>query len=71
MKWVLLVTAPNQLTAESWKALLNEAGVDARIRPGDASSFMGVSGFPCGLIVPEEQEPRARAILREELGQPL
>ena len=67
MKWVLLATAPNQLTAESWKSLLTETCIDARIQPGDTSSFLGVSAFPCRLMVPEEQEEQAKAILREEM----
>jgi hypothetical protein len=68
MKWVLLTTAPNQLTAETWKNLLEAAGIDARIRPGDAYTFLGVSGLPCGLMVPAEQQERAKAILNEELN---
>lgn len=68
MRWVLLTTAPNQITAESWCALLNESGVPAEVRPGDAASFLGVSPLPCGVMVPEEQKARAEAILKEKLG---
>ena len=69
MKWVLLTTAPNQITAESWCAVLRDAGISAEVRSGDVSTFMGVSALPCGVMVPEEQRSRAEAILMETLNE--
>lgn len=67
MKWVLLATAPNQVTAESWCAALREEGIAAEVRSGDVSTFMGVSALPCGVMVLEDQKDRAEAILDEML----
>ena len=69
MKWVLLTTAPDQLVAEMWRDLLRGEGVSAVIRPGDAVSFLGVSAYPCRIMVQEDELDRAREILRDRLGQ--
>ena len=65
MKWVLLITAPDQLTAEMWKVLLVNNGVSAILRPQDTSSFLGVTSQPCALLVAEERVDEARAILED------
>ena len=67
VKWVVVATAPDQLTAESWRGLLVDANVPARLRPGDTSSFLGVSGLPCGVMVPETLLQEAQDILAENL----
>ncbi|MEE9198988.1 MAG: DUF2007 domain-containing protein [Dehalococcoidia bacterium] len=66
MKWALLKTAPNQLTAEMWRGLLVNNGIHAMLRPQDSSSFLGVSWRPCGLLVFEDRLEEARAILEGE-----
>jgi hypothetical protein len=71
MKWVLLATAPDQLTAEMWRELLNREGVPAVIRASDTTSFLGVSPFPCRIMVPEGREGEAKAILEKRLGRQL
>jgi hypothetical protein len=63
MKWKLLTTAPDQLTAEMWIELLQNEGIPAMIEPGDAVSFLGVSAIPCRIIVPEGWVGEAQAIL--------
>ena len=68
MKWVYLTTGPDQLVAEMWRDLLVQEGVRALIRPGDTASFMGVSGYPCRVMVWEDQLERAREVLEEHLG---
>ena len=68
MEWVYLATAPDQLVAEMWRDLLAEEGVTSLVRPGDTSSFLGVSAYPCRLLVVEHQLKRAEAVIRE-LGQ--
>ena len=68
MKWVHLTTAPDQLVAEMWHALLEDAGVPAMIRIGDTSSFLGVSSYPCGIMVREARLEEAKEVLENHLG---
>lgn len=65
MKLAVLVTAPDQLTAEMWRDVLLEEGIPAIVNPQDTLSFMGLSGRPCRLMVPEERLKEAEAILAE------
>lgn len=65
MRWATLVTAPDQLTAELWRELLQESGIPAMLQAGDAVSFLGVSAFPCRLLVPEERYAEAQGLLDE------
>lgn len=62
-RWRLLVTAPDQLTAEMWREMLRQHGIPVAISPGDTSSFMGVSSFPCRLMVAGGYLEQAREIL--------
>lgn len=68
MKWVHFTTAPDQLQAEMWRDLLVEEGISALVRQGDTASFLGVSAYPCRILVPEEQVDRAREVMEERLG---
>lgn len=69
MKWVNLTTAPNELTAELWRGLLNSEGVPAMVHTGNISSYhLGVSSAPCRLMVPEDYLEDARCLLEEHLG---
>lgn len=63
MKWVHLATARDQLEAEIWCNRLTDEGVRAMIRPGDATSFLGVSPYPTRVQVLEEDFERARKVL--------
>ena len=65
MKWKLLTTAPDQLTAEMWCNVLREAGITAMIEPRDAVSFLGISPFPCRVMVPEGMVEEAREMLSD------
>ena len=67
-KWVHLTTAPDQLVAEMWRDLLMDEGVSAIIRPGDTSSFMGVSHYPVRIMVREHHLERGREVLKMRLG---
>jgi hypothetical protein len=67
VKWVLVATAPDQITAESWRDLLVDENGPAHLQPGDTSSFLGVSGLPCGVMVPETLLGEAQGILNENL----
>jgi hypothetical protein len=62
-KWILLTTAPDQLTAELWKDILLKEGIPAMVNAGDTISFMGVSSFPCRIMVASGYLSRAREIL--------
>lgn len=58
-----LATARDQLEAEIWCNRLGDEGVRAMIRPGDATSFLGVSPYPTRVQVLEEDLERARKVL--------
>jgi hypothetical protein len=62
-KWLLLTTAPDQLTAEIWKDILIQNGIPAMVNPGDTISFMGVSSFPCRIMVASGYRQKAKEIL--------
>jgi hypothetical protein len=66
MRWVHLVTAPDQVTAEIWVAILKDEGVAAMIHPTDAVSYLGVSSMGCRIQVPEDDLERARDVLGPE-----
>ena len=68
MKWVDLATAPDQLHAEMWRDLLVEKGIPAVVRPGDTSTFLGVSAYPCRVMVAEDRLERARELIEPRLG---
>lgn len=65
MGWTHLATAPDQLTAELWLAILRDNGIVGRIRPTDAVSYLGVSAFGCRVEVEEEDVAGALELLRE------
>ncbi len=68
---VYLVTAPNQIIAESWAELLRREGIPCLVR-GDRppSSYLGVAFFPCRLFVREDRLEDARLLLSERLSAP-
>jgi hypothetical protein len=68
LNWVYLATAPDQLVAEMWRDLLNDRDIPVIIRSGDVSTFLGVTAYPCRLLVDENSRDRAIQILREEMG---
>ena len=68
MKWVLLTTAPDQLQAEMWRDLLVEDGFKAIVRPGDTTSFLGVSPYPCRILVADDELERASDALETRLA---
>jgi len=62
-KWVVLTTAPDQLTAEMWQDILLQEGIPAMVNPADAVSFLGVSSFPCRIMVAPGYLKQAKEIL--------
>ena len=69
MKWVVLATAPDQLTAEMWLELITQSGVQCHIRPGDTTGFLGISAHPVRIVTREEDVDRARRLLQQGIGQ--
>jgi hypothetical protein len=62
-KWAVLTTAPDQLTAEMWQDILHQNGIAAVINPRDAVSFLGVSAFPCRIMVAPGDLKQAKEII--------
>lgn len=71
MKWVVFATAPDQLTAEMWRDIVRQAGINCDLRAGDTASYLGLSQIPVRLIAPEPDSSRALAALTSALGEPL
>ena len=67
-RWVLLATASNQLTAEMWREFLHSHNLAVMIKVGDTTSFLGISGTPCRIMVLEDQLQDAKALLNEQFG---
>ncbi len=66
-RWVEFVTAPDQLTAESWCQLIQNEGCPCAVK-SDGIPFLGVSSAPVRLMAPEERVGEARQILERFLG---
>lgn len=67
-RWQTFATAPDQLTAEMWRDLVRQAGVECAIRAGDTTGFLGLSPHPVRLVTLENDVERARAALDAALG---
>ena len=63
MKWVCVATAPDQLVAEMWRELLVGQGIAAVVRSGDTASYLGVSAYPCRVLVRERDLDSAKKVL--------
>ena len=63
MKWVCAATAPYQLVAEMWRELLVGQGIAAVVRSGDTASYLGVSAYPCRVLVRERDLDSAKRVL--------
>ena len=64
-EWVVIATAPHQLPAEVWREFLHTNGIPSMLQAGDAVSFLGVTPFPCRLLVPQDYAEEARRLLEE------
>ena len=63
MKWVCAATAPDQLVAEMWRELLVGQGIAAVVRSGDTASYLGVSAYPCRVLVRERDLDSSKRVL--------
>lgn len=69
MSWKVFATAPDQLIGESWCGLIENAGINCKLQPGDAIGFMGVSVFPVRLMTRSEDVELARSVLESYVGE--
>ncbi|MCH7982425.1 MAG: hypothetical protein J4O01_04445 [Chloroflexi bacterium] len=69
MGWKVFATAPDQLIGESWCGLVEAAGINCKLQPGDVIGFMGVSMFPVRLMTRSEDVERARSVLESYVGE--
>ncbi|MCH8909439.1 MAG: hypothetical protein IH867_01740 [Chloroflexi bacterium] len=65
----MFATAPDQLIGESWCGLVEAAGINCKLQPGDVIGFMGVSMFPVRLMTRSEDVERARSVLETYVGE--
>ena len=68
LKWEVFATAPDQLTAESWLILMQNAGIECKLQPGDTVAFLGVSGLPTRIMVRSDYVENALTVLNAYLG---
>ncbi len=64
MKWVTFATAPDQITGEIWCQIIQQSGIDCRLRDANPS-FLGISVLPVRLACPEQYEHEAASILAD------
>ena len=68
LKWEVFATAPDQLTAESWLILMQNAGIECKLQAGDAVAFLGVAGLPTRIMARSDYVENALTILNAYLG---
>ena len=68
LKWEVFATAPDQLTAESWLGLVQNAGIECKLQPSDTVAFLGVSGLPTRIMARSDYVEIALTILNAYLG---
>lgn len=68
MEWVPIASVPQQI-GEMFQDLLWKEGIVSRLETVSPGSFLGVSPYPCRVLVRSEQADFAAAYLREVTGQ--
>ena len=63
MDWSLLTTTEDQLSAELLVQALRDEGIEAIVNQGDTSSFLGVMGQPCRVMVRSDTWVEANRLL--------
>jgi hypothetical protein len=48
--------------------MLVAEGVPATLRPGDTTSFLGVTLLPCRVLVADKELARAQELLEDQMG---
>ena len=67
LEWEVFATAPDQLTAESWLGLVQNAGIECKLQPGDTVAFLGVSGLPTRIMARSDYVENALTVLNAYL----
>ncbi len=67
-RWITFATAPDQITAEMWRDLVQQAGIACQLQPGDTIGFIGVSAAPVRLMAREPDVAGAKRALDDQLG---
>jgi hypothetical protein len=63
---VEIAVAPNEITADMWRQVLEDEGIIAALKPGGAGFSFGSSALmEHYILVREDQAERARAIIAE------
>ena len=70
MDWTHLTTTPDQLSAELLVQALLEEGIEALVNQGDTSSFLGVLGQPCRVMVRSDSWAEATGFLEKWAEEP-
>lgn len=65
-RWVVFVTAPDQITGEMWCSMLRASGVNCRLRDSNPS-FIGPSLYPVRLMAPEDESEAALEMLQSDV----
>jgi hypothetical protein len=63
VEWVHLTTVSDQLAAELLVQALRDEDIEALVNAGDTTSFLGVSGNPCRVMVNADHWLRAMTLL--------
>ena len=70
MEWTHLATMDDQISAELLVQALRDESIEALVNQGDTSSFLGVMGQPCRVMVRADAWARATALLEKWEGEP-
>lgn len=70
MEWTHLTTTDDQLSAELLVQALLEEGIEALVNQGDTSSFLGVMGYPCRVMVRADSWAQATRFLESWEDEP-
>ena len=65
-RWVVFVTAPDQITGEMWCSMIRASGVNCRLRDSNPS-FIGPSLYPVRLMAPEDESELALQVLENDV----
>lgn len=69
MQWTPIISAPQHI-AEMFQELLWSEGIVSRLEPTDVVSFLGVSPYPCRVLIRPDQAAAAAELLAEVTGRP-
>ena len=68
MKWIAIITAPNEPIAESWAEVLRMNCVAAYVRQDSVTAYLGASFTPVRIMVREMDAEEGKRVLEMLLG---